>query len=63
MSNKKSSTKIMKNYENNKLEIANEFTSNTEVNCNLATDEPKYSKKTMNKNHRKFNIEKAEKGK
>ena len=63
MSNKKSSTKIMKNYENNKLEISSEFTNNTEVNCNLATNQSKYSKKVMNKNHRKVNIEKSEKGK
>lgn len=59
----KLSTQNMKNYKNHKLEIANEFTSNTETNCKLATDEPKHSKKTMNKIHRKESIEKSQKGK
>lgn len=49
---KRSSTRKMNDYKNEKLEFANELVNNTEVNTKIASqNEAKYSKKTMTKKH------------
>ena len=49
---KRSSTRKMNDYKNEKLEFANELANNTEVNTKIAPqNEAKYSKKTMTKKH------------
>ena len=49
---KRSSTRKVNDYKNEKLEFANELANNTEVNTKIASqNEAKYSKKTMTKKH------------